>query len=297
MANPLKKQIISVIITVLAAWAVWGAYKLFFATKQHEYIVYYTDVKGLQASSPVVLHGVRIGKIKDITIEKAGLVKIVLQVQDDVILHKGARAELKSAGLISNKSISIIDGSDGTTLKDGDIIASDTLTAGNTSAQDTDAIKNKIYSADSALQYIHDSSNIIHTTSAGLSTFEKKMGSYAGTSKSLVNQVNNLAPAISSLSSSSKELSNSSKTLPSKTKNIAYQTEKINQSGIKNKVDTLKHNINTLSKAIQDAKSITDNSKTYNQTTKSIESVNNGAKDNYNHPKGFRLIGKNKKKK
>ena len=71
MAKALKKQIISVIITVVVACIVWVTYTGFFAAKQNDYVVYYRDVKGLQPSSPVLVRGMRVGKIKDITIENS----------------------------------------------------------------------------------------------------------------------------------------------------------------------------------------------------------------------------------
>ena len=297
MADALKKQIISVIITVLVVCAVWGTYMWFFATKYNDYIVYYADVKGLQASSPVLLHGARVGKIKDVTFENPRLVKIVIQVKQDIVIHAGAIALLKSTGLVSDKSVSIIDGNGIQTLKNGDVIASDTVIATNENTINAETIKNKLSSANNALQYLRDSVQMLSNLESGVATLDKNMGAYANSSKNLVNMANSFTTTIEHLSTSAKKISSTSKNLLSTTKTLAEKTDKIHQSGIQNNVDTLRRTINALSKAIQNAKQVTTDSKTYIQTSKGIETLNNQTKDYSNHPKGFSILGKSKKKK
>lgn len=85
---------------------------------------FYEDASGLQTSSPVLLKGVQIGRVKDIQLEKDSKIKVTLHINSGYDIPTGSEAELAAPSLISSdKVINIhLPESSNSNLKDADII-------------------------------------------------------------------------------------------------------------------------------------------------------------------------------
>lgn len=89
-------------------------------------IAYYDDAAGLQNSSAVLLKGVQIGRVKEISINKDQKIKVVLHINKGYDIPVGSVAQMASTSLISSdKVVSIVfpEPFGDNFLKDGDIIA------------------------------------------------------------------------------------------------------------------------------------------------------------------------------
>ncbi|HRI01114.1 MAG TPA: MlaD family protein [Saprospiraceae bacterium] len=73
------------------------------------YYVTYSDVQMLEASAPVIIHGIKVGSVIKINLDKQrpDLVIVTLDVKQDYQLPTDTRAVLKSNGLIGGKLIEL----------------------------------------------------------------------------------------------------------------------------------------------------------------------------------------------
>lgn len=74
---------------------------------EHEYFAYYDNVQGLQPSSAVLVKGMQVGRVTDITLDENGKVKVVLSVKKKMLVPKQSIAKLVSADLLGTKAISL----------------------------------------------------------------------------------------------------------------------------------------------------------------------------------------------
>lgn len=72
---------------------------------EKEYYGYYDDVQGLQASSPVLIKGMQVGRVSDIRLDKNGKVKVTLAVNKKMEIPKATVAKLISTDLLGTKGI------------------------------------------------------------------------------------------------------------------------------------------------------------------------------------------------
>jgi len=96
-----------------------------------EYVVYFKDVAGLSVGAEVRVAGIKSGKVKSISLE-GERVKVVFEVDKDIVLYKDASAEIGTLGLMGDKYLSIHPGnSQAGVLEEGGVI-SQTLGYGDT---------------------------------------------------------------------------------------------------------------------------------------------------------------------
>ena len=74
---------------------------------EHEYFAYCDNVQGLQPSSAVLIKGMQVGRVTDITLDENGKVKVVLSVKKKMLVPKQSIAKLVSADLLGTKAISL----------------------------------------------------------------------------------------------------------------------------------------------------------------------------------------------
>lgn len=89
------------------------------------YVLYanFTDISGLKESAPVQMYGVKIGYVKDISIDqKAGMAHIIMMIEDHIELTDDAIASVKTTGLIGDKYIKISPGGVGGPVQPGDTL-------------------------------------------------------------------------------------------------------------------------------------------------------------------------------
>ena len=80
-----------------------------FAAGGYEVQAVFTNCNGLRSGSPIMIAGVEIGRVKQITLQDYEA-KVVLMLQPGVGLQKDAMASIKTKGLIGEKYIEITPG-------------------------------------------------------------------------------------------------------------------------------------------------------------------------------------------
>ena len=110
------KSIIGVLVVIILV--VGGYYLMRNMREGNKYVAYFGNVQGLQHSSPVLVKGVRVGKIGDIDLS-GERVKVIITMTEDMAIPKGTIAFLASGGLTGDKQIRLDMGPGPETLPDG----------------------------------------------------------------------------------------------------------------------------------------------------------------------------------
>lgn len=125
----MKKEVkigIYAVIILLASWAgirfLSGA-SIFNTT--NSYYAYYDDASGLQSASAVMIRGVKVGQVTDITVspEEPTKVRVEITVEDNYALPSDSKATIVSMGLMGGKAIDVRLGASEQMLEDGGVIA------------------------------------------------------------------------------------------------------------------------------------------------------------------------------
>lgn len=90
--------------------------------KGYEIDVLFDSVGGLDLKSPVRIAGVEVGKVAKIELEN-GKAKVTLRIFPDINIPKGAKAVIKSTGLMGEKYVEVVPGEERETLKEHERIA------------------------------------------------------------------------------------------------------------------------------------------------------------------------------
>lgn len=94
----------------------------FFSTT-NKYTVYYDNVDGLTISNPVIVNGFAIGRVKSMNLEHRdgkNLIKVVLDVRDDIPVGDSTVAVLTSSDLLGGKAIVLRIGNNSKLYQTGD---------------------------------------------------------------------------------------------------------------------------------------------------------------------------------
>ncbi len=126
MKREVKIGIFAVTMILLA----WGGIRflsgLDIFSRSASYVAIYDQVNGLQEASAVIVKGVKVGSVTDITLDSEHLnrVAIKLNIRRNYRLPKDSEARIFSDGLLSGKAVEIIYGSSNEFLASGDTIRS-----------------------------------------------------------------------------------------------------------------------------------------------------------------------------
>jgi phospholipid/cholesterol/gamma-HCH transport system substrate-binding protein len=83
----------------------------FKAAEGYELTVLFDSVSGLVVNSPIQIAGIEVGRVKDIRL-KDGQAEVAMTIRKDVPIYEDARAVIKSQGVLGDKFIEIMPGSD-----------------------------------------------------------------------------------------------------------------------------------------------------------------------------------------
>ena len=87
-------------------------------SSQNQYYGYYTDVRGLQESSPILYRGVKVGKVVEIDLNIREKVRVIFSIDKDLRLPQGTAAVISTGDMSGSKSINLEFGR-GTPLEPG----------------------------------------------------------------------------------------------------------------------------------------------------------------------------------
>eukprot|EP01136_Pigoraptor_vietnamica_P027118 Opistho-1_new@83043 len=304
-----KKGNIGIIAAILIVATGVFVYNKFFRAKPNEYIAFYNTVRGLQSSSPVMVKGVRVGKIKDVQIQPDGLVKVTLLLKGDMQLPDSTKAYLASSGLLGDKVIALVFSNSKNYMERGDTLISelgkDDAVVSAKVEPITETVHYLLYSADTTLRGI----NVL--LQHGLSTkfimplksFEKSIKKYEGISADL-NKDNSITNGIASAGKSSGELAAKSNDWKKSLQSIQQSTRELADKNMQQQLKDIGGNVKKLSASVNDLsketgsinKMATDKS-TYTNAAKQLDTINSSMKELKDNPPGFSIFGKSKKKK
>lgn len=304
-----KKSTISTIATIAVVVGGVFVYNNFMRSEPNEYIAFYSTVKGLQQSSPVMVKGVRVGKIKDVEIQPDGLVKVTLLLKKGMQIPDSTKAMLTSSGLLGDKSITLTLANNTRYLESGDTLLSDIDNSGvspNTQvAPLAETAHYLLYSADTTLRGINAliQNGLLNKFVKPLVSFEKSIKKYEGISADL-NKDNSIVNGIASANKSSAELANSSREWKKSLQDIQQSTKGLADKNMQQQLTDIGSNMKKLQASVSDIskeggsinKMATDKS-TYTNANKQLDTANQSMKELQANPPGFSIFGKSKKKK
>ena len=91
---------------------------------ENQYYVYYNDVQGLQASSPVQIKGLSVGRVASITLNGQSRVKVTIAISKKTEIPQGTVAKLTATDLLGSKAISLELTNSQAIVKDEDTLCS-----------------------------------------------------------------------------------------------------------------------------------------------------------------------------
>ncbi len=304
-----KKSTITTVATIAFVVGCLFVYNNFIRSKPNEYVAFYSTVKGLQQSSPVMVKGVRVGKIGEVAIQPDGIVKVTLLLKKGMQIPDSTKALLTSSGILGDKSITLTLANNTRYLESGDTLLSDIDNSGvsaNTQVEPmAETAHYLLYSADTTLRGINAliQNGLLNKFVKPLISFEKSIKKYEGISADL-NKDNSIANGIASANKSSTELANSSKGWKNSLQDIQQSTKGLADKNMQQQLTDIGSNMKKLQTSVSNIseeggsinKMATDKS-TYTNATKQLDTANQSMKELQANPPGFSIFGKSKKKK
>jgi phospholipid/cholesterol/gamma-HCH transport system substrate-binding protein len=307
--KPGKKRLWTIIIISILAVGAYIGFNKWHDSKEYNYYAYYVSVKGLQASSPVELKGVRVGKITDIELHGENLVKVSIEVKKTVPLLNGTVALLVSNGLMGDKSIRLVEGTGPGTIADNAEIP----TAFDTSVMPgsvqvipyVERAKAFIRSADSTV----DAMNImVHgglekKTSLAIIAFEEKTRKYAALGIRLNRKGDSIVRTIQSVHTSAAKAAANNNNLNQSIGSIEQKTRRLASSSMKGRILEIQANVRSIKTKVSSINNSdtglgkhVNTKATYTHLSQKMDSMNTSMKELQAHPPGFSILGRKKKK-
>lgn len=115
------------VVTAGIALAFWGINYLKgidFFTRQRQVFAVYNQVEGLTSSNPVMVNGMKVGMIHQLTLLPNGKIIVSMHVTNKVVVPSNSTAEIFSTDLLGSKGIRLNFGDSPTEMKDGDTLVS-----------------------------------------------------------------------------------------------------------------------------------------------------------------------------
>ncbi|WP_276134929.1 MlaD family protein [Polluticoccus soli] len=279
---------LAIILLIVGGYYFLKGSKMF--VKDHFYFAYFADVQGLQMSSPVMIKGVRVGKISDIDLGGRN-VKITLSVKKDIQVPEGTIAKLASGGITGDKIIDLKPGNgpailaDYSTLQTG--LDTSLLPVSVRFTPIFETAKIMLRSMDSTLQGIDSlfSTGLLSRASLGIISFEDRLEGASKTSARLNNNYN-FHNAAANAEVQSRKLVNGSAQLNQTINDAAAKSEKLSNTDIANDVASLGSSIKKLGSSFHKLDTsmsgfgkLLNNKNSYHSMTKSFDTLNRNAQE------------------
>ncbi len=106
MSNEIKIALLAVVAIALSIWGIKFIKGKNLLTRSNLYYVEYEDALSIQTSSSVVIQGVNVGFVADVKLQKGSeKVLVTLDLNKDLEVPKGTRAEIFANGFMGTKSV------------------------------------------------------------------------------------------------------------------------------------------------------------------------------------------------
>lgn len=295
------KSIISFI--VLVALVIGGYYWMRSRREGNRYIAYYSNVQGLQRASPVMIRGVRVGKIGDIDLTKKR-VKVTIVLKPDLALNEGTVAFLAAGGLTGDKAIRLDLGASENMLPDESVLAS----AYDTSVMEMnvrispmlETAKSILKNGDSTLQAFSGllgSGLATHTTHALIKVDEYTQNMSKSAAKANANGAK-FCNKITNWDTTTRNIAANRADVNRSIKDAEEKTAKLSRSPIANNIASIQKNLagigNTFSKL--NASKAANDKASYERITLKADTMNRSLQSTLDNPQGIVIFGGKKKK-
>ncbi len=109
LSNEAKVGLIGIVTIIVVIWGVNYLKGRNILSSTYPLLAFYMDSGGLEASSPVLMNGVKVGYIEEITLhpEEKVPIRMVLSIEKTYPIPKGSRAVQVSTDLMGSKAIQI----------------------------------------------------------------------------------------------------------------------------------------------------------------------------------------------
>ncbi|WP_456459747.1 MlaD family protein [Desulfurobacterium sp.] len=218
-----------------------------------QYYILFDNVAGLAEEAPVMVAGVRVGKVTNIKILPNGKVKVKVVFTKPVTLHQDAYAIIETMGLMGEKYVEIIPGSENAPV----LASGSTITRGKSTIS-TDQLMLKIYETVDALDQsliTPDGKNRISLLLNQITQLTKQVtATVKDNRENLKKLVQNLASLSEFLKSDVPEIAENLKSLSSQLNEIVVE----NREDIRDIVKNLKTSSEEAPKLVAEAERIAD---------------------------------------
>jgi virulence factor Mce-like protein len=136
-----------------------------FAPPMKEYLVHFDSISGLSPGARVLIAGVDVGRVKEISLER-GRAKLILSLQSEIVLYQDALALLRTQGLLGERYVEIQPGQ-GELLKPGQEIPKSLLLL------DLDRFLDQVGSLSTSVRQFSDSFNQVFGGTEGQARLER----------------------------------------------------------------------------------------------------------------------------
>jgi len=300
-----------IIYTIAIALVLAGLYvarRRHLFSKEHDYYASYSNIKGLQPSSPIMMRGVRVGKISDIELTDSGKVLVKLTIKKGVELHNGTVALIASGGLMGDKIIRLTPGTEPGFIPESSIIEGSYDTSVlEMSARLTPYVEiasNALHNMDTSLVKLNArlQGPLGNTITAMMLKYQTQLAGYAQKSARWDNKADSLQAPIANADKSSANMAENSKHLPASLANKAHKMQRLantpmtaNFQSLQSSIRSLNSNISALNNSTKKGNWMNDKSG-YQHLSNNLDTLSSNWKETQRSPKGIVIFGGKKKK-
>lgn len=275
-------------------------------SNQTIYYGYFDKVSGLQSGSPILLHGVRVGRVKDVALN-AQKIKVTLSINEEMKIPEGSMATIVTGDISGAKAIKLILGkSDRSIPAEGFIAtASDTTMIEMFNSKITPILSSSKFllkSADTALvdfNYLLLYGGLGKKAQNEIRFFDKDLQGFANTGNELKKQADEFGRIVDQADKIFANPAQKNTDINNKINSGLKTTERLSKTPFSSNMQELIIAANKLGKTInkigKENKILNDKS-SYINTTNSIDTLNKSLKETMENPSGIQLIGGGKKK-
>lgn len=258
MKREIKVGLFAVIVLVIG----WGVIRYLKGTdvfsSYNVYYAYYDNVGGIQPASAVMIHGVKVGSVLEVTLNEDPTkgVEVTLSVEKRYAVPTDSKAKIFSDGLMGGKAVEIVYGSAAEMIPNkGTIQTEVSVDLMEMASSEMEGIIAKVtLIMDEMAQTLESVNNLMVANTDNITDIVKNVDGVTGSiNDMLAKEKQHLEEAMESLSRFSKSLGDN--------------TEQI---------DGIIGNLNTFSTQLTEADIVSEISTTVEQLNKVLVSVNNG---------------------
>lgn len=295
-------------IAAMLTIAVAGFYifkKTHLISGDRDYYAYYSNIKGLQASSPIQLNGVTVGKITDIELNDKGAVKVKLTIHGDLELLEGTTAKLASGGITGDKLIKLTPGPGPGILPENSDLRTDYDTSvmqmSVRTASYVETAKYLLRSMDSTLRLYNAlvKTHVITGTATMLINMEQSMDHFAEVSDKLHLKGDTIISKLPGWDSATIRIAAKNGKVNQQIRDVESNTTKLAGKSLADNIKSIQASASSMKNAITQLSGhkMISSDASYHGFTGNLDTMNQGMQETYKHPKGFSVFGGKKKKK